>query len=217
MATSEIIICNLREEIQSIIGDGVDLSGINEAINNIQDEIDSLKMTSGAILFPGELEENSASKLTDYNAFAGHVLYLPSGVASSDFGGSYRIKGLPYGAYSIILRCSSSVAGSTNATELFTVEAKSVGITTDGQVSTPLSGSNLKSVSIAPKNFSKANTYNCLSFGFDYNYQGSALVGTWDHDELRISINVPSTASGANVKIDSIRVIPAGTALGSIG
>lgn len=98
------------------------------------------------------------------------------------------------GAYSIIARMkTSSITTST-------FPALSIGVR--------YGGTNLKSANIFPDSFNQQNKWECLSFGVN-------IDGAKDQ-ECSISIQ-PLNGANVTVDLDYIRIIPSGTALGSIG
>lgn len=214
MATEEIIICNLRDEVTEIVEDIgpsiVDLSAINEAIENLQNELALTKMSAGAIIFPGQLEANESFKVTDQSAAGGVAFYIPAGETLER---NYYVKGLPLGAYSIIVRAMYSNLTGTSSSILFYIKGEDSAVTASGVREETVASSN-NGTGVTAGNFTNANKYQCISLGYDYQHYDAILVGTWDHDELKIKIK--ASAPTADIKIDYIHIIPSGTALGSI-
>ncbi|MEG0498407.1 MAG: hypothetical protein RR522_00810 [Alistipes sp.] len=103
---------------------------------------------------------------------------------------------LPFGAYGVIVRLK--VSDITSTTPALEIKA-SCGNTV------------LKTVSVAPSMLSAANQWECMSVGVDF--CGSASQGK----TMTVSLSSPAgSVSGITLGIDYIRVVPAGTALGSV-
>lgn len=98
------------------------------------------------------------------------------------------------GAYSVIARMKTSSITSS------TFPALSIGVR--------YGGTNLKSANIFPDSFNQQNKWECLSFGV--NIDGAK------NQECSISIQ-PLNGANVTIDLDYIRIIPSGTALGSIG
>lgn len=152
----------------------------------------------GVVIDSSNLGVNS-SYLTDGDSGteSEKIIQIISGSSSgttTDINTNTSLGSFKLGAYSIILRMKSSSINSS-------VGGINVIIKND-------SGLLLKQVEIHPDMFNSANTWECLSFGV--NFSGNK--------NSKYSITLQNI-SGANctMNIDYIRIIPSGTALGSIG
>lgn len=102
-----------------------------------------------------------------------------------------------FGAYGVIIRAKVSAVSST-------VPAI--------KVVASYGSTELKSITIPPSMFSAANTWECMSFGIDFGGTNA------EAKKLHLALTSPSgSAAGVTLSVDYIRVVPSGTALGSVG
>lgn len=117
------------------------------------------------------------------------------GSPAETIGSEVSIGKLRLGAYSIILRMKTTSISSSSS-------CISLRIDNDDGVT-------IKSVSITPEMFASPNTWECLSFGV--NLSGNK------NSEYKITFMRYAAGANATMNLDYIRIIPSGTALGSIG
>ena len=154
----------------------------------------------GATIKPDDLDANTIPsnhlKDGDSNSESDKIFTTTSSSSSGTTESAINIPigKITLGAYSIIARMkTSSITTST-------FPALSIGVR--------YSGTSLKSANIFPDSFSQQNKWECLSFGVN-------IDGAKDQ-ECSISIQ-PLNGANVTIDLDYIRIIPSGTALGSIG
>lgn len=238
MTVIEKFVCNLEEEIRAIAGETVDLTEINSKIAKNESDIASLgtrvdtaqttantaKTTADAAKISVDNMQNlidsvytsisqlglfwqpgyrmSGQSMTDADSYSNNVFYAEGTSAdSATRDGIY----IPHGAYSVIVRGKVPSLPATATTCLV------VNVYYQDNNTTGL-GTLLKSMTIKTSNFSKANTYECLSFGCDF-VKPADYTGV----DPKFCVELKHLASHTTVYVDYVRIIPAGTALGSIG
>lgn len=117
------------------------------------------------------------------------------GSPAETIGSEVSIGKLRLGAYSIILRMKTTSISSSSSCISLKIDNND--------------GVTIKSVSITPEMFASPNTWECLSFGV--NLSGNK------NSEYKITFSRYAAGANATMNLDYIRIIPSGTALGSIG
>ena len=117
------------------------------------------------------------------------------GSPAETIGNEVSIGKLRLGAYSIILRMKTTSISSSSSCISLRINNND--------------GVTIKSVSITPEMFASPNTWECLSFGV--NLSGNK------NSEYKITFSRYAAGANATMNLDYIRIIPSGTALGSIG
>lgn len=160
---------------------------------------------SGIMILADELQSNDIN-VGDYIDGEGltestNVIKITSPLNTSGIGGAispYSYIDLPkikLGAYSIIVRVKADNVIENSTGGLYIAICKS-------------NNSVIKSVSINAKYLSEPDNWECVSFGVNIN-------GTKD-ETYKIGL-AEGTGLGTSIYVDYIRIIPSGTALGSIG
>lgn len=160
--------------------------------------------SSGLVITPGSSEGFDDSSGTPIeapdNTSESEKIYTGSPSSSQDITiFTYNLGHLPLGAYSIIIRAKTSTI---EAIDLLNVTVN--GVSSDGATTV------LRNMNIKGSYFQKANAWECLSFGVN-------LDGGRDWDFNIVCKSVKNSNTDIKYYIDYVRVIPSGTALGSIG
>ena len=160
--------------------------------------------SSGLVITPGSSEgfDDSSGTPIDApdNTSESEKIYTGSPSSSQDITiFTYNLGHLPLGAYSIIIRAKTSTI---EAIDLLNVTVN--GVSSDGATTV------LRNMNIKGSYFQKANAWECLSFGVN-------LDGGRDWDFNIVCKSIKNSNIDIKYYIDYVRVIPSGTALGSIG
>lgn len=164
--------------------------------------------SSGLVITPGSSEGFDSSGVTapieaPDNTSESEKIYTGSPSSSQDttiF--AYNLGHLPLGAYSVIIRAKTSTLEAVSLLNVDVIGKSSIGDSNLWQT--------MKTVDIKGSYFQKVDTWECLSFGVNLN-------GGRDYDFRIICKSVKNSNTDIKYYIDYVRVIPSGTALGSIG
>lgn len=158
--------------------------------------------SSGLVIIPGKDEELISNNFIDApdNTSESEKIIQISPVSTQDSNVfTYNLNHLPLGAYSIIIRSRVSSLTEANLLNI------SISSNSGGSLWTTL-----KSVNIQGAYYQKVNTWESMSFGVN-------LTGTRT-SKFKITCKcLKNSDTSIQCGIDYIRVIPSGTALGSIG
>lgn len=157
---------------------------------------------SGLVIIPGKDEELISNNFIDApdNTSESEKIIQISPVSTQDSNVfTYNLNHLPLGAYSIIIRSKVSSLTEANLLNI------SVSSNSGGNLWTTL-----KSVNIQGAYYQKVNTWESMSFGVN-------LTGTRTSKFKINCMCLKNNDTSIQCDIDYIRVIPSGTALGSIG
>ncbi len=164
--------------------------------------------SSGLVITPGNSEGFDNSGVTapieaPDNTSESEKIYTGSPSSSQDttiF--AYNLGHLPLGAYSVIIRAKTSTLEAVSLLKVDVSGKSSIGDSNLWQT--------MKTVDIKGSYFQKVNTWECLSFGVN-------LDGGRDYNFKIVCKSVKNSNTDIKYYIDYVRVIPSGTALGSIG
>lgn len=164
--------------------------------------------SSGLVITPGSSEGFDNSGVTapieaPDNTSESEKIYTGSPSSSQDttiF--AYNLGHLPLGAYSVIIRAKTSTLEAVSLLKVDVSGKSSIGDSNLWQT--------MKTVDIKGSYFQKVDTWECLSFGVN-------LDGGRDYNFKIVCKSVKNSNTDIKYYIDYVRVIPSGTALGSIG
>lgn len=165
-------------------------------------------VSSGLVITPGNSEGFDNSGVTapieaPDNTSESEKIYTGSPSSSQDttiF--AYNLGHLPLGAYSVIIRAKTSTLEAVSLLNVDVSGKSSIGDSNFWQ--------SMKTVDIKGSYFQKVDTWECLSFGVNLN-------GGRDYNFKIVCKSVKNSNTDIKYYIDYVRVIPSGTALGSIG